>query len=79
MNSSIIAQCIVCIICERDMERFFVSLNSKERFNELKETGKLPSPAGAALAIIQLTEREGVHVEKVLRLTQTDPASRAAC
>lgn len=51
-----------------------MSPNSRERFKELKETGKLPSPAGVALAIIQLTEQEDVLVEKVVRLVQTDPA-----
>lgn len=50
------------------------SCNSKERFNELKETGKLPSPEGTALAIIQLTEQEDVPFVKVVRLVQSDPA-----
>lgn len=49
-------------------------LNLKERFNKIKETGRLPSPKGTALAIIQLAEKDDAEIREIARLVQSDPA-----
>lgn len=36
--------------------------------------GDLPSPKGAALAVMRLTRKEGVSVEELAHMVQTDPA-----
>lgn len=46
----------------------------RERFEEFKATGKLPSPKGIAFAVIDLTQREDVNLDEITRLIQTDPA-----
>ncbi|MDP2792504.1 MAG: diguanylate cyclase [Sulfurisoma sp.] len=44
------------------------------KFEQLKTTGDLPSPKGAALAIIRLLQREDVSLVEVARTVKTDPA-----
>lgn len=44
------------------------------RYAELKASGRLPSPRGMALAIIQLLQREDYRIEELVRLVQSDPA-----
>ena len=44
------------------------------RYDSLKATGKLPSPKGVALAIINLLQRDDFHVADLVRLVQSDPA-----
>ncbi len=45
-----------------------------EKFEQLKCTGKLPSPKGAALAIVRYTQSEGVSVADLAQVVKTDPA-----
>ena len=45
-----------------------------EKFEQLKCTGELPSPKGAALAIIRYTQREGVSLADLAHVVKTDPA-----
>lgn len=44
------------------------------RYEELKATGKLPSPSGVALAIVKLLQRDDYHIEELSHLVQSDPA-----
>ncbi len=44
------------------------------KFEQLKATGDLPSPKGAALAIIRLTQREDVPLAELTHAIRTDPA-----
>jgi len=44
------------------------------QFIELKASGKLPSPAGAALKIIELCQRDNVTLPDIIKVLQTDPA-----
>lgn len=44
------------------------------RYAELKASGKLPSPSGAALALIEKLKREDVSLPEICRLIQSDPA-----
>src|SRR5581483_2982165 len=44
------------------------------RFDELKTTGKLPSPAGVALAVIDLCRQDNVSVDSISRAVCADPA-----
>ena len=46
----------------------------KSAFDELKTTGKLPSPSGVALQIIDLTRKDDVSVAELAHLVQADPA-----
>ena len=45
-----------------------------EKLQELKALGDLPSPKGAALAVMRLTRKEGVSIAELARVVQTDPA-----
>jgi diguanylate cyclase (GGDEF)-like protein len=47
---------------------------SPEKLQELKSMGDLPSPKGAALAIMRLTRKEDVSFAELARVVQTDPA-----
>ncbi len=42
--------------------------------DELKACGRLPSPTGVALAIIELTRKESTEVDELVRVIKTDPA-----
>lgn len=44
------------------------------KYEQLKASGDLPSPKGAALAIIRLLQREDVSLTEVARAVKTDPA-----
>jgi len=44
------------------------------RFDELKTSGKLPSPSGVALAIIELCRRDGVSIDEIAHAVRADPA-----
>ena len=46
----------------------------KSRFERLKASGDLPSPKGAALAIIRLIQRADVSTAELSRIIKTDPA-----
>ncbi len=45
-----------------------------KRFEELKVGGDLPSPKGAALAIVRLTQKEDVSLAELAHAVSTDPA-----
>lgn len=45
-----------------------------EKLQELKAMGDLPSPKGAALAVMRLTRKDGVSIEELAHMVQTDPA-----
>lgn len=45
-----------------------------DRYAELKALGDLPSPRGAALAILRLTAKDDVSIGQLLPVVQTDPA-----
>jgi diguanylate cyclase (GGDEF)-like protein len=47
---------------------------TSERFLEIKASGMLPSPQGAALKVIELCGRDDVPLPELLRVLQTDPA-----
>ncbi|WAR43099.1 GGDEF domain-containing response regulator [Methylomonas rapida] len=49
-------------------------MNAESSFNVLKETTRLPSPSGVALAIIKLVQREDATVQQVAQLIKSDPA-----
>ncbi len=44
------------------------------KFEQLKASGELPSPKGVALAILRLTQREGVSLPEVETVARNDPA-----
>lgn len=46
----------------------------KHAFDELKTTGKLPSPSGIALRIMELSRKEDVSVPELAKVVQADPA-----
>ena len=46
----------------------------KQSFDELKTTGKLPSPSGVALRIMELCRKEDVSLAEIARIVQADPA-----
>lgn len=45
-----------------------------EKLQELKSLGDLPSPKGAALAVMRLTRKEDVSIGELVHVVQTDPA-----
>ncbi|MDI6747912.1 MAG: diguanylate cyclase [Rhodocyclaceae bacterium] len=45
-----------------------------DRLQELKAMGELPSPKGAALAVMRLTRMDDVPITELVRAVQTDPA-----
>lgn len=47
---------------------------NSERLREIKALGDLPSPRGAALAVMRLTQKPGVSVTELAHAVQTDPA-----
>jgi diguanylate cyclase (GGDEF)-like protein len=47
---------------------------SNPRFEELKTTGKLPSPAGVALAVVELCRRDGSSIDEIAKAVRADPA-----
>jgi diguanylate cyclase (GGDEF)-like protein len=49
-------------------------VSTNPRFDELKTTGKLPSPAGVALAVIELCRRDGIGVDEIAHAVRADPA-----
>lgn len=49
------------------------SLNA-ERLQEIKALGDLPSPKGAALAVMRLCQKPDVSVAELAQVVQTDPA-----
>jgi len=51
-----------------------MSVSANPRFDELKTTGKLPSPSGVALAIIELCRKDGVSIEEIAHAVRADPA-----
>jgi diguanylate cyclase (GGDEF)-like protein len=51
-----------------------MSLDANPRFDELKATGKLPSPSGVALAIIELCGRDGATLDQIAHAVRADPA-----
>ncbi|HRH80048.1 MAG TPA: diguanylate cyclase [Thiobacillaceae bacterium] len=48
--------------------------HAKQRFEELKASGLLPSPKGVALAVLELTQSNDVSIQNLTHLVQTDPA-----
>ncbi len=44
-----------------------------DRFDELKLSGKLPSPSGVGLRLLQLSQAEDVKLEDVVSILSTDP------
>lgn len=46
----------------------------RDTFDELKTTGKLPSPSGVALRVMELARREDVTLDEITRVVQADPA-----
>ena len=51
-----------------------MSVSANPRFDELKTTGKLPSPSGVALAIIELCRKDGVSIDEIAHAVRADPA-----
>lgn len=47
---------------------------NSERLQEIKALGDLPSPRGAALAVMRLTQKPGVSVAELAHAVQADPA-----
>ena len=46
----------------------------REHFEELKHTGKLPSPSGLGMRLLMLTRDEDCSIDDVVQAIQTDPA-----
>ncbi|MBI1394699.1 MAG: HDOD domain-containing protein [Betaproteobacteria bacterium] len=46
----------------------------KSTFDELRTTGKLPSPSGVALRIMELSRQDDVGLDEIARVVQADPA-----
>ncbi len=44
------------------------------KFEELKNTGMLPSPSGVGMQILVLTQQEDCSIEELAKIIQTDPA-----
>ena len=51
-----------------------MSVTPHSGFDELKATGKLPSPSGVALAIIELCRKDGTSIEEIAHAVRADPA-----
>lgn len=51
-----------------------MNLLEKNKFDELKAAGTLPSPKGVALAIVQLTRKDDVSVSEIVHTLKADPA-----
>ena len=49
-------------------------VSSNSVFDELKATGKLPSPSGVALAITELCRKDGVSIDEIGHAICADPA-----
>jgi two-component system, cell cycle response regulator len=49
-------------------------VTNPSRFEELKTTGKLPSPAGVALAVVELCRRDGTSIDEIAHAVRADPA-----
>ncbi|HVY06188.1 MAG TPA: diguanylate cyclase [Burkholderiales bacterium] len=47
---------------------------SQDRFRELKADGRLPSPSGVALRLLELLRQEDVPIEDIAHAMQADPA-----
>ena len=47
---------------------------SQKLFEEMKAGGKLPSPSGVALRLIELTRNEDVSIDEIARAMRADPA-----
>lgn len=45
-----------------------------QQYEELKASGRLPSPSGVALAIIELLRQDDYRIDEVTHLVQSDPA-----
>ncbi len=45
-----------------------------EQFEELKHTGKLPTPSGLGLRILMLTRQEDCSLDEIVQTIQADPA-----
>ena len=45
-----------------------------EQFEELKHTGKLPTPSGLGLRILMLTRRDDCSLDEIVQTIQADPA-----
>lgn len=50
------------------------AVTTQIRLEQLRATGDLPSPKGAALAIIRLTQREDTSLAELTQTVKTDPA-----
>ena len=50
------------------------TMTSPLRFEQLKAIGSLPSPKGAALAIIRLTQKENIALAELAHAIKADPA-----
>lgn len=46
----------------------------QEKFEELKHTGKLPSPSGVGMRILLLTQNEECSLDEIVQTIQADPA-----
>ena len=51
-----------------------MTVSANPRFDELKTTGKLPSPSGVALAIIELCRKDDASIEEIAHAVRADPA-----
>ena len=51
-----------------------MSVSANSGFDELKATGKLPSPSGVALAIIELCRKDGTSIDEIAHAVRADPA-----
>jgi diguanylate cyclase (GGDEF)-like protein len=49
-------------------------MQSTTKFEELRATGRLPSPKGVAAAVLRLTQRDDVTCADLARLVKSDPA-----
>lgn len=54
-----------------------MSLADEPRFTQLKISGRLPTPKGVALEVINLTQQEDASNHDIVRLINTDPALSA--
>jgi diguanylate cyclase (GGDEF)-like protein len=49
-------------------------MKTASRIDELKASGRLPSPTGVGLAILRLTEQKDVAIAELSRVLESDPA-----